>query len=391
MTGKRKIAIVTSTRADWGLLSPVADALRAYDNVSIHIIATNMHLDPTRGMTVNEITADGFDVDCKVVMTPESDSPADTVRAAARCMSGMADALDSISPDILLILGDRYEILAAATAATLLRIPIAHISGGELTEGAFDDNIRHALSKLSSLHFATTENHRRRLIAMGEQPAAVINAGAIGVANILSIPLMTRNELEESLGFEFRSPALLVTFHPATNDPTDPATRFSALIEALDRFTEACIIITYPNNDPHAAELIRMIERYASVDPWRIHAIPSLGRKRYLSALRHVDAVVGNSSSGIVEVPSAGIPTVDIGCRQRGRTSAGSVIHCGDSATEIATAIHRALSAEMKEISRKTTNPYYRPDTVRIIADTLASVPVDNLLPKKFYDIIPLT
>lgn len=391
MDKKRKIAIATSTRADWGLLSPVASSLRGRDDIELSIVATNMHLDPTRGMTVNEIIADGFNVDWRIPMNPATDSPADTAKAAARCLEGMAEALAALSPDILLILGDRYEMLATATAATLLNIPIAHISGGELTEGAIDDNIRHALSKLSSLHFATTESHRKRLIAMGEQPSTVINAGALGVANISSIRPMPLDELENSLGFWLNHPAMLVTYHPATNDPADPALRFKALLDALKEFPEATVIITYPNNDPHADGLIPMIESFASADPDRIHAMPSLGRKRYLSALHYVDAVIGNSSSGIVEAPSAGIPTVDIGCRQQGRTAASSVIHCGDSAPEIATAIKLALSKGMKESAEKTSNPYYRPDTVKIIADTIANFPIGELLPKKFYDINALT
>lgn len=388
---KRRIMIVTSTRADWGLLSPVARRLCDRKDVELLTVATNMHLDRVRGMTLNEIEADGITVDRTVAMTPDSTTPAALTHALALCLDSFASVFEDLKPDIMLILGDRYEMLAAASAATLFSVPIAHISGGEITEGAFDDNIRHALTKLSSLHFPTTDAHRRRILAMGENPDAVINAGALGVYNIMHEPRMSTGELEKSLGFKFSKPTLLVTFHPATADPTDPAIRFSALLNALDRFPEAKVIITYPNNDPRSETLIPMIENYAKKNIGRVLAIPSLGRHRYLSILKIVDAVVGNSSSGIVEVPSAGIPTVDVGIRQRGRTASGSVIHCGDSTEEIHRAIMTALSDSFRQVAQKAVNPYARPDTPDIIARTVATYPIEMLIPKKFNDIIPLT
>lgn len=385
----RRIAIVTSTRADWGLLHPVADALRKNDNVELHIIATNMHLDRARGMTLTEIEADGFSPIHRVEMPIVDDSPESAARAAGRCAGDMAAELAGIHPDILLILGDRFEMLAVALAAILLAIPIAHISGGEITEGAFDDNIRHAISKLSALHFATTDSHRRRLIAMGEQPHTVYNTGALGVHNIHNVQLMSPQELNDSLGFELTPDTFLVTFHPATNDSVDPTARFSELLKALEEFPNP-ILFTAPNNDPRSARLLEMIEAFRSKHPERVRFIPSLGRKRYLSALNVVEAVIGNSSSGIVEVPSAGIPTVDIGVRQRGRTAAPSVIHCGDTAGEIVSAITTALSPEFRVIARQKQNPYFKADTVDSIVDILCSVDIKSLLPKMFHDIIPL-
>ncbi len=383
---KKKIAIVTSTRADWGLLSPLARLLKNDPRADLIIVATNMHLDPRLGMTVNEVVSDGFTVDYRVEMTPEGDAPEQIALAMSRCTAGFASVFAQAKPDMIVILGDRYEMLAVASVATVMSIPIAHISGGEITEGAFDDNIRHAISKLSSLHFATTDEHRNRLIAMGEQPSTVVNAGALGVYNILNTPLLSRSELEDSLGFALHSPTLLVTYHPATNDSEDPLKRFGDLLTALDRFPECEILFTYPNNDPRGSGIVEMIEKYAATNKGRVNVVPSLGRVRYLSALQFVDAVVGNSSSGVVEVPSAGIPTVDVGIRQRGRAAADSVIHCGDQPDEIADAISLALSPEWREHCRKTSNPYANPRTAEIIAETLLSANPDDLLPKRFHD-----
>lgn len=385
---QRKIAIVTSTRADWGLLFPVARALKECAGVDLSIIATNMHLDATRGMTVDEIEADGFEVACRVEMTPADDSQRAVAEAMSRCLAGMARAFDELKPDIIVILGDRYEMLAVASAATIMHIPIAHISGGEITEGAIDDNIRHAISKLSSLHFATTNAHRNRLIAMGEQLSAVVNTGALGVYNIAHLNLLSKPELEAQLGFEIKRPAAIVTYHPATNDTeVSPSERFAALLSALDRFPDLSLIMTYPNNDPHSEQLIGMIEDYARQNPERVHVVPSLGRLRYLSALHAVDLVIGNSSSGVVEVPSAHIPTVDIGIRQRGRTAADSVIHCADDSDSIAAAIHRALSAEGKKQASEAENPYFNNSTVKLIVDKLLEAEPSALLPKRFHDI----
>lgn len=383
----RHIAIVTSTRADWGLLSPVAKGLMKRNDVKLSIIATNMHLDASRGMTVDEIRADGFEPAACVPVKYASDSPKDISVAMGLHQADMTRVLARLRPDMLLILGDRFEMLAVASAATLLHIPIAHISGGEITIGAIDDSIRHAISKLSSLHFATTECHRNRLIAMGEQPAAVFNTGALGVWNMTNAPVMTRSELEASVGIDLSHGALLVTYHPVTNDPVDPAVRFGALLKALDNHPDCQVIITYPNNDPRGAVLISMIEDYRKLNSGRVVAIPSLGALRYRSALHYVSAVVGNSSSGVVEVPSAGVPVVNIGSRQQGRTASEAVINCGDDAEDIDAAIMFALSDQARQKAASTANPYYQPDTVGIIVSAIASVDISTLLPKRFYDI----
>jgi len=382
----RHIAIVTSTRADWGLLSPVAKELKAQADVKLSVIATNMHVDASRGMTVNEIREDGFEPAALIPMHCDSDKEVDTAVAMGLHLADMAKVLAWIKPDILLLLGDRYEMLAVASAATLLHIPMAHISGGEITEGAIDDNIRHAISKLSSLHFATTELHRQRLISMGEQPGNVVNAGALGVWNMMHAPVMGRDELELSLGFRFDRRTLLVTYHPVTNDRESPAVRFGALLEALDRHADCKVIMTYPNNDPKSAVIIDMIEDYSRRRGDSVLAVPSLGALRYRSALHYVYAVVGNSSSGVVEVPSAGVPVVNIGIRQLGRTVSEAVIHCGDDADAIDEAITTALEAEAAERARTTPNPYQHDDTVGLIVGKLMECDTARLLPKKFYD-----
>lgn len=376
------VAIITTTRADWGLLHPVAVALREKTGEPPIILAGNSHLDPERGLTVNEIIADGFSpVNLQKPM--DFNDRASVMNAT---FASVAEEIERNRPDIVLLLGDRFEMLAAASAVAASNVPIAHISGGEITEGAVDDNFRHAITKLASLHFVTTEEHRRRVIQMGEQPARVINTGAIGVSNVADVVPMSRQELERSLGFDLGLRPVLVTFHAATMDPVGPTERFAALLTALDLHSELSPLFTYPNNDDSGRQLISMIEEYVATHPGA-RAVASLGRERYLSALSYVEAVVGNSSSGLVEVPSAGIPTVDIGIRQRGRTAGASVIHCGDSADEIFQAISLALSPEMKEKASKRINPYMGDNPVKTIVDTLTDIDASSLLPKKFYDI----
>lgn len=381
-----KIAIATGTRADWGLLSPIAQLLKAQKDVEVAVIATNMHLDPRFGNTIDEIISDGFIPAAKVKMNIASNSEADTARSMAKCLSGMVDAFESIKPDCIIILGDRYEMLATASAATVMRIPIIHIAGGEISEGAIDDCIRHAITKLSALHLTSTEEYRQRVIAMGEQPDRVINTGAIGVYNIMQLPLMSKEELEKSIGCKINKRTLLVTMHPTTIDPTPSSTVMGELFKALDAH-DGNVIITYPNNDARGAEIISLIDDYQKRNKDKVTVIPSLGRLRYLSALQFAGAVAGNSSSGIVEVPSMHIPTVNIGIRQKGRLASKSVINCGNSAQEIISAIRFALSEEGQDTARNAENPYYKPNTLQTIVNSILSVSINDIKTKKFYDI----
>lgn len=388
----RRIAVITGTRADWGLLSPLVHALASHPAAEPLVIATNMHVMERYGSTASEIEAEGVTIAARVAMTDGGGEPVATTRAMGECLAGMGEALGRLRPDMAVILGDRFEALAAASAALTLGIPIAHIAGGEQTLGAIDDRMRHAITQMSALHFTETEAYRRRVIAMGAQPECVFNVGALGVANALSVPVMSRSELAESVGLDFLRPTLLVTFHAATADPGSPTEQLGWLLDALGELHGVDILITYPNNDPRSEGMIEMIEAWTAEQQWRtthegelsghgdndrrVVAIPSLGKRRYLSALRYVSAVVGNSSSGIIEVPSAGIPTVDIGSRQAGRIASASVIHCPAERDAITAAIAEALTPEAHQRAQSAPNPYQAPDTVSTIIHHLLTHPL---------------
>ncbi len=384
---KRKICVVTSTRADWGLLSGIAKALNSRDDVTLQIIATNMHLSEKFGSTWKEIERDGLKIDRKVTMPVETDSPSGTVDAMGECMKGMAKAFQELKPDMLLILGDRYEMLAVASTALIFRIPVAHIAGGTISEGAFDESIRHSITKMSHLHFTETEECRRRVIQLGENPAHVFNTGAIGIYNINHTDFLSKEELEQELGTSIPDKSLLITFHPSTLDDMPPRTQCENLLKALDFHDDIKVIFTYPNNDPNGQIIIELIEAYAAQHPDRCIVFPSLGARRYLSALHYVAAVAGNSSSGIVEVPSMHIPTLNIGIRQKGRQRAESVTDCGVSLEEINAGLDLVLSEKERNRVKSIPNPYEQPDTLHKIVETVATFPLENIIRKPFYDI----
>ena len=384
---ERKICIITGTRADWGLLSSIARELASRDGIKLQIVATNMHLSEKFGNTYKEIERDGFHIDFRVPMPVDNDSPTHTVSAMATCMKGMAEALEALSPDLILILGDRYEMLVAASAALIFRIPVAHIAGGAVSFGAFDESIRHSITKMSHLHFTETESYRRRVIQLGEQPDRVFNTGAIGVYNIRHAELLSREQLETDLQTSIPEHSVFVTFHPATLDKGSPAQQCSNLIALLDKLDGYKIFFSYPNNDTHGNDIIKLINQCVERNPGKYVVYPSLGQLRYLSMLKCVKAVVGNSSSGIVEVPSMGIPTLNIGMRQSGRMAADSVVNCGTSFEEISNGLATVLSPEMQAKAAKTTNPYEQPDTLSKITDVLCSFPLEGITIKHFYDI----
>ena len=286
-----------------------------------------------------------------------------------------------------MVLGDRFEILAAVTAALFFKIPVAHLHGGEITEGAYDDCIRHAITKMSHLHFTSTEVYRQRVIQLGEQPERVFYVGAIGVENIKRVPLLSRTELEASIGFNLGKKSLLVTYHPVTIENHTAASQCRNLLEALDEFPDYKVIFTMSNSDTDGRIIIRLLNEYTSLHPDRCLAVPSLGLKRYLSALQYVDAVVGNSSSGIIEVPSFGIPTLDIGDRQKGRIAAESVWHCGTGKEEIAEGLKCVLSDEFKRKAKDCNNPYEKADTIQSVWKVIKQYPLERLLRKNFYDL----
>ena len=383
----RKICIVTSTRADWGLLSKVAKALSERSDVTLQIVATNMHLSEKYGSTWHEIERDGLHIDRMVPMAVDNDSAVDTVVAMSQCMDGMARTLSDLNPDLLLILGDRYEMLAVASTALILRIPIAHIAGGAVSRGAYDESIRHSITKMSHIHLTETEEYRRRVIQLGENPMHVHNVGAMGVYNIRHLQYLTRQELEDDLGTSIPEGTLLCTFHPATLETIAPRVQCENLLAALDRHPDNKVIFTYPNNDTNGAIIIELINAYADLHPHRVAVFPSLGMRRYLSALHCVAAVIGNSSSGIVEVPSMGIPTLNIGIRQDGRLAAESVTNCGVTVEEIDRGLTTVLSPENRARCRSVKNPYEQPDTLQRIVDVVCNTPLDNIIIKPFHDL----
>lgn len=363
--GMRKVCIATSTRADWGILSPLAAALRRQKGVRLQILATNMHLLERYGHTIDEIVAGGFDVDATVEM-PDCHGGGACARAMAMgdCLKGCAAAFERLQPDAVVVLGDRFEMLAVASAAAVMLIPVVHISGGETTGGAVDDSFRHAITQLASLHLVSAEPYRERVIRMGAQPERVINTGSLGVWNMMNQPCMSREELCSNLGIDSSKPFAVATFHPATLDPASPGARCREMLIALDEFPDINVVLTYPNNDTGSEEVIAEIEAWAARNPHRATIVKSLGLKRYLSAIREAEFVIGNSSSGIIEVPSTGTPVINIGIRQQGRLHGPGVIDSGDDAAAISAAIRMALSPEFKSLAAKAENPYFSPDTL---------------------------
>ena len=383
----RKICIATGTRADWGLLSGIAKALNARNDVKLQIVATNMHLSERYGFTFREIEHDGLHIDYRVPMPADTDTPHDTVAAMSVCMRGFADAFEALRPDLLLILGDRYEMLAVASAAMIFRIPIAHIAGGTISEGAYDDSIRHSITKMSHLHLTETEECRRRVIQLGEAPERVFNTGAIGIYNILHTHFLSREELETELATPIPEKSLFVTFHPATLDAVPQNEQCANLLAALERRSDYKVFFSYPNNDTAGRIIIDMIEDYVRQNPERAYVRPSYGQLRYLSLMRFMKAAVGNSSSGIVEVPSLHIPTLNIGIRQNGRRRAASVVDCGVTLDEISRGLHRVLGADMQQLARTVQNPYEQPDTLQRIVDVVCNTPLEGITVKRFHDL----
>lgn len=387
----KKLCIVTTTRADWGLLSPVADTLRHCGDIEVQIVAGNMHIMERYGLTRREIETDGYDIAGLLpVDTDGADDDASRVRAMSQCMAGCAEVFARVAPDAVLLLGDRYEMLAIAAAAATMHIPIIHIAGGEISEGALDDAFRHAITKLATLHLTATERYRERVMQLGEAPDRVVNTGAIGVWNAFNTPLMSRAELEHDLSIVFGDRRVAaVTFHPATNDTGEsPQRQAKALTDALAAFPDLVQIITYPNNDAGGAAIIPVLEDYAAAHAANVRLVKSLGMKRYQSLIAEASVVIGNSSSGIVEAPSAGCVTVDIGIRQRGRMSADTVLHCAADTEAIRNTVERALGTDMQALAAKKLNPYYKPDTLELMRAAIVSF-MDSLpCPvKKFYDL----
>ncbi|MBE7438854.1 MAG: UDP-N-acetylglucosamine 2-epimerase (hydrolyzing) [Spirochaetales bacterium] len=381
-----RICVATGSRADYGLLYGLLRRLQSSDHV-LQLVVTGAHLSSSFGNTVDQIIADGFPVEARIEMLLSSDSDLAVSKSTGLGIIGFADALDRLKPDLLVVLGDRYEILAAAIAALFQGVPVAHIHGGEITEGAYDDAVRHSLTKMSHLHFVATETYRQRVIQMGESPDRVFNVGAPGIENIRTLNLLDRAEITAATGIKLLPKIFLVTYHPETMGSENPLADLKELLHALNLFTDISVILTSPGADHGSSALIPVLEEYAR-SRRDAHFVRSLGRLNYLSIMKHSQVVIGNSSSGIIEAPSLGVPTVNIGGRQRGRERAESVIDCARDRNSIAAAIHRSLSLEFREKLPGMKNPYDGGQTSSSIFEVLNRYNAEPFVPKRFYDLV---
>lgn len=385
----KRIGIMTGTRAEYGLLKPLMQEINKDNDLELYLIVSGMHLSPEFGMTYQEIEEDGFEINAKVEMLLSSDSPAGISKSIGLGVIGFADEFQRADLDMLILLGDRYEALSAAISAMVMRIPIAHLHGGELTEGAIDEGIRHSITKMSYLHFTSTEQYRNRVIQLGENPERVFYVGALGVENIKKINLMTKEELERSIHFEIDENTVVVTYHPVTLENNTVEEQFLNLLKVLDRNPKIRMIFTKANADTNGRIVNELIDKYAAQNSERACAFMSLGQKRYLSALKYCRIVIGNSSSGIIEAPSFGKPIINIGDRQKGRICADSVINCGYTQQEIQQAMETALTEEFENKARNCRNPYEKENTaaniISVIKDYLLNDKIK--LKKGFYDI----
>ena len=382
----KKICVVTGTRAEYGLLRWVMAGIHQSPELELQLVVTGMHLSPEFGMTVDAIEADGFTIDRNVEMLLSSDTAVGITKSMGLGMVGFADALAELKPDMILVLGDRYEIFAAAASAMIARIPIAHLHGGEATEGIIDEPIRHGISKMSHLHFVAADEYRRRVIQLGEQPEHVFNVGGLGIDNILRLKLLARHELEEALNFKLEKHNLLITFHPVTLEQNTSAQQMDELLAALAELKDTGLIFTMPNADTEGRVLFEKIKEFCAAHP-QARAYSSLGQLRYLSCIQHVDGVIGNSSSGLAEVPSFKKGTINIGDRQRGRLRAASVIDCEPDQDSIRIALKLLYSTEFQAQLPAVENPYGNGGASVAIVRRLESQSLDNLLKKRFYDL----
>tara|TARA_R110001606_G_scaffold394886_2_gene566257 strand:- start:91 stop:1254 length:1164 start_codon:yes stop_codon:yes gene_type:complete len=381
----KKIAVFTGTRAEYGLLYWLLKDIQADPELSLQLLVSGMHLSPEFGETYKQIEKDGFKIDEKIEILLSSDTAVGTAKSMGLGVLGFADALSRLAPNALIILGDRFEALAVAQTAMILRIPIVHLHGGEITEGAYDDAIRHAITKLSYLHATSTEKYRQRVIQLGEAPNRVFNVGAIGLDHLNRGDFMSVEELAESLDFPLRQPYIVATYHPVTLANEEPVSSFNALLNALDAFPDVQVILTYPNADDGGRKIIPLLEAYASKYSERVLAIPSLGQARYLSSIKHAAAIVGNSSSGIIEVPSFNVPTVNIGMRQKGRLAATSVLHCEATTLAIQSSLTSALNGSYKQEDAKIHNPYGQGNASQQVISILKNLKFTAV--KSFYDV----
>jgi GDP/UDP-N,N'-diacetylbacillosamine 2-epimerase (hydrolysing) len=381
----RKICVITGSRAEYGLLRWVMQGIKDEPTLTLQVIATGMHLSPQFGNTYQEIEGDGFAIDRRVEMLTGSDTPVGIAKSMGNGMIGFADALKELKPDLLVILGDRFEIFSAVSAALIARIPVAHIHGGELTEGNFDDALRHSITKMSHLHFVAAEEYRNRVIQLGESPDRVFNVGGLGVDNIAKTKLISKDLLESELRFKFEERNLLVTFHPVTLEPDSGVDQLTELLDALDSFPDIGLIFTLPNADTGGQLLTKMIDEYVSSRE-NATSYASLGAVKFLSTMACVDGVIGNSSSGLLEAPTFMVGTVNIGNRQGGRIQAESVVSCKPNRIEIQSAIMKLLSDDFQSVIKNTVSPFGAGKACEKVIEIIKSISLENLSTKVFYD-----
>ncbi len=384
---KRKICVVTGTRAEYGLLRWLMKEIDNDPSLELQLAVTGAHLSPEFGMTYRTIEKDGFKIDEKVEMLLSSDSDVGIAKSMGIGLISFAECFSRLRPDIVVGLGDRYELLSAVTAALVMRVPVAHLHGGELTQGVFDEQIRHSITKMSHLHFTAADEYRNRVIQLGEDPAHVYNFGAPALDSISKFRMLTKDEFSKETGFELGTKNFLVTFHPVTRGKTGVETQAMELIHALDRFKDAKIIFTQSNADPDGRKISEIFSTYVHGNPERCIFVNSLGQLKYLSALKHIDALIGNSSSGLIEMPYFRKPTVNIGSRQDGRIKAKSVIDCEPAAGSISAAIMKACSTDFISCLRGMKNPYGKPGASLKIKNVLKTAGLKDILNKKFHDI----
>lgn len=382
----RKICVVTSTRAEYGLLYWLLKEIEADSELKLQLIVTGMHLSPEFGLTYKDIEKE-FKIDKKIEILSSSHTSLDICAEMARVYEKFAPALAELKPDILVLLGDRYEIFGVAGVASIMQIPIAHIHGGETTQGAFDEAFRHSITKMSHIHFAATNEYTNRIIQLGEEPSRVFNVGGPGIENIKKLNLLSKEEFEKSIKFKLAKKNILITFHPATLENSSAREQFNELLNALDELEETNFIFTKANSDTDGDVINKMIDECVSKNPQKAVAFASLGQLRYLSAIKFVDIVLGNSSSGLLEVPSFKKATINIGDRQKGRARASSVIDVRPIKEEILAAIKRAYSKEFEQTLKDTINPYDGGNPSKKMVKILKEIKLDGILKKKFYDI----
>ena len=382
----RKICVVTGSRAEYGLLKLIMQEIDNDPELVLQVIVTGMHLSPVFGLTYKEIEADGFFIDRKVEMLGESDSPSGISKSIANGVIGCSQVFNELRPDIIVLLGDRFEMFSAAIAAHVALIPIAHLHGGELTEGALDDAFRHSISKMSHLHFVAAEEYKKRLIQLGEDPRKVYLVGGLGADRIRKLKLLDKKELENELQIEFCDKSLLVTFHPATLDEESPEVQFKEVLNALSKLKDTTIIFTMPNADSGGRKLIKMIEGFVS-EHTNARAYTSLGQLLYLSCILHVDGVVGNSSSGIMEVPSFKKGTINIGNRQLGRIQSRSIINCEPNKVAVLKALNHLYSPDFQILLTRVSNPYDNGEASSKIVKILKEIYLVGIVKKTFYNL----